>query len=190
MMPRWFLDPDEERFVGHTNDRVLAIVHRRGAIDAFDYKDERTERGHSHSCEYLLARETGQTWNTPNNIATPGYVDVGTLDESRWRAFPRGALILYPGDSPAYRYSLQGGDNISGYVFRGWILGADGMVDRYWVEKGDVLPGTDHRCKRGGWFVPQSALHSFEELLAVIHPQPVRPGPEEPVQLTVGDAFG
>ncbi len=178
-----FLDDGEERYVEQITYDVMRAITNRGAKDAFDYKrGALTERYDSHACEYLLSRKTGLPWNTPQFITTPGLVDVGVCDEIRFREFGRASLILYRDGLGAHdkadsRYHLWGGSRQHGYLYRGWFWGYEGMQDKFWVPTGSILPGTSHRVKRGGFFIPQSALHSFGDFMLLLHPPVPEPEP-------------
>ncbi len=62
--------------------------------------------------------------------------------------------MLHKTDKPAAEYVLVSG-MFGDYAVRGWILGGDGMQEKYWSERGEA--------GRPAYFVPQSALQPMAE---------------------------
>lgn len=174
-MTRYTLTDDEAQHVRHVTDAVLRHIHARGAKAAFDYDDERQQRFDAHAAEYALATLLGLRWNTLDHLADNGYIDVGEVDEVRHSRSDHSALVLYPADSDDRRYHLFSGLEPT-YIHRGWIMGRDAKQPQFWVERGEVLPGTNYRVRLAGYFVRQHHLRPLRELLpAKAEPEPTPP---------------
>lgn len=102
---------------------------------------------HGKMAEFAGARCLGRAW-------TPGGADISTGDvddrvEIRGTEHEHGHLLLYERDREiAHREFVLMVGNYPDFRLAGWIVGSEGMLDRFWHDDADPP------C----WWVSQSAL--------------------------------
>jgi len=102
---------------------------------------------------------TGKYYNIfwDGSVDTFKAPDVGEF-QVRHTFHEHGDLIIYKSDDPKLFFILVTGKTPT-FRIRGYILGKDGMVDKYWYPPKANYPA---------WFVPQGALRWVGELKAKI----------------------
>ena len=100
--------------------------------------------------ETALAKHCGVYHHlAPHGDRDKGDVFInGVPHEVRHTKYQNGCLLLHNGDQQDRKYWLITGA-VGVYQIRGWILGAEGMLKKYWSEP---QPG------RGCYMVPQDRL--------------------------------
>ncbi len=108
---------------------------------------------HIEGClgEFAAAKELGRF---PFGMPVFRGSDLGGNLEVRTRSASWYDLILHPEDHDDARYVLVTGVN-GEYDVRGWILGRDGKLDKYWADPAGGRPA---------FFVPQKALQPLSAI--------------------------
>jgi hypothetical protein len=104
--------------------------------------------------EQAVAKACNRYWSPA--AGEIGVIDVGELLEVRSISNPDHSLILHTSDSDDLPYVLADVSGVPVVHIRGWIAGKDGKHEKFWCD-----PSTG----RPAYFVPQSQLRQFDELL-------------------------
>lgn len=116
---------------------------------------ERTHYWQNHIegalAEMAVAKATNKFWSSGDK----SNLDIGDW-EIRCTPNPRGELVMRKRDvelGKQDKWFILVRGKYGSYDLIGWILGKDGMQDRYWKQVGDRPPA---------WFIPESALTPFK----------------------------
>lgn len=101
----------------------------------------------SSGAEYAVALVLNQSWNMGGPDVS---ADVGHDIQVRQTKRENGKLILHGRDKEYQRFYLVTG-RMPTYTIRGWLLAADGKVERYW----------DESLRTAAYMVPQEELNEL-----------------------------
>jgi hypothetical protein len=146
---RVVLSPDDVFWASDTAVRIAADNVRRGTTPAHGL----VARSLAYEIigtlgELAFARMMGIPWaghtTYDRKRRDVGHYEVRSVESGTH------ALLLHPDDKPEAPYVLMVG-SVTTWRMAGWVLGSEGMDQRYWRD-----PGTG----RPAYFVPQSALRA------------------------------
>ena len=150
------LTPAEYVHAAHAGFMRQASNTCKGRIDAYGYSGIGYDLHIQGAiAEFVVAKAMRLFWT---GLSAVGASDVAGL-QVRSSANHNYRLIVHPGDPDDAPFVLVTGNSLE-YVVRGWIYGSEAKQQQYWQEPVKGRPA---------YFVPQSDLHSIDELQEVLN---------------------